>query len=402
MLRSIHILSFVVSAMVIAPVVAPPAFAQDAPAGSTAPLPGTTPFSAENDKAAGDLFAKLRGILERAARARANTTTEEDGSLTESVRRTLGIDAASRADRLLAEAFDVISDAPVNDMKADIQRHRDNIAALEDERIALAEREVIDGNTGLGSAELAQEIDKVERRIVEQQARIEDVRSAFREAMKSSGIKLSDTDADLLLESVTGNDLVAFAMAHDAAKRVSEQLRRLVDDSGENLAAARRYYAMHTALIAALIEAYDGFIDAVDGDYLPKLETLIAELQATQTETDLLLRGNPTDSQRNILKGNAAAQDTAMQAAGAYRDHLERQRSTIARARAKARGDLAVADNTLRTVDASYQLKVLLDSTALNFDALREMTAPELNRVFENEELKREFQAITDKLGPGS
>ena len=375
------------------------ASAKDAePNGAPTVLEQPTP---EADKAARELFAKMRGILQRAANARSQIDEQDTGSITDTFRQTLGIDAATRADRLLAEAFDVISDAPVTEMREEIQRHRDNIDALEDERIALAEKEIIEGELADGG-KLAAEIAKVEGRIDQQKQQIDEVRGRFQEAMNKAGVELSETDADLLLESVTGGDLVAFALAHEAAKRVSEQLRRLVDDSGENLAAARRYYAMHTALIAALIEAYDGFLAAVDEEYLPKLETLIAELRATNEETEQLLRGNPTESQRNILKGNRAAQRTAMEAASAYRDHLERQRSTIAKARAKARGDLAVADNTLRTVDASYQLKILLDNSALNFDALRGMSAPELNRVFENEELKREFQAITEKLGPSS
>ena len=352
------------------------------------------------DRAAQELFAKMRSILDRAASARAQEG-ETDGSIVETFRERLGLDAASRADRLLGEAFGVISEAPVNEMRDNIARHRDNIAELQDERMRLAEREIIEGGTARG-ADIRAEMAQVEEQIARQEQAISGIREDFQASMAETGVELSDSEAEVLLDSVTGNDLVAFAAAHDAARKLSEQLRRLVDDSGENLNAARRYYAMHTALIAALVDAYDGFIASVDGNYLPKLEGLMQELVETREETRALLRKNPSDAQRRILEGNLEAQDTALEAASAYQDHLERQRATIAKARSQARGDLEVADNTLRTVEASYQLKILIDSTSLDFDALNSIDPSILNRIFENEELRREFQAITDRLGPGS
>ncbi|MEM7500255.1 MAG: hypothetical protein AAF371_20020, partial [Pseudomonadota bacterium] len=62
------------------------------------------------------------------------------------------------------------------------------------------------------------------------------------------------------------------------------------------------------------------------------------------------------------------------------------------------RQDLAVADNTLRTVDASFRLLEIMREAELQFEALEALESPGLDTLFENEELRREFESLSDRL----
>ncbi|MEO0718341.1 MAG: hypothetical protein AAFZ06_05645, partial [Pseudomonadota bacterium] len=85
-----------------------------------------------------------------------------------------------------------------------------------------------------------------------------------------------------------------------------------------------------------------------------------------------------------------------------YREYLMGQRQQVAEARERTVKELRVADNTLRTVNASFQLRQVMENAASSFEALQSLESPGFDRVFRNEELRREFQELTEKLAPGS
>jgi hypothetical protein len=63
---------------------------------------------------------------------------------------------------------------------------------------------------------------------------------------------------------------------------------------------------------------------------------------------------------------------------------------------------LRVADNTYETVEASFQLRTLMDEARTSFEALQRLEAPGFEQIFRNESLKREFENLTQKLEPAS
>lgn len=159
---------------------------------------------------------------------------------------------------------------------------------------------------------------------------------------------------------------------------------------------------MHAATIALLAEAQTQFVETVDEGYLPKLDQIEQDLRAARAETMRLLQGDPSPEQKRALEANLESQRLALEAASVYRRHLSAQRDEIRAEREKTLQELRVADNTLRTVDASFQLRRLMESADLSFEALRSMKSPGLERIFENQELRREFEALTRRLAPGS
>ena len=355
------------------------------------------------------LFGAIRDVLEDAAEARSDMDGE--GAVSGFLRRRLGADAQTRAQDLLGSAFEVVTEADAVQIQQDIAAKRAAIrdlraaiARLREDRIAAPVDAGLRGTLGLVKDREAidAEIAEAESRVGANEAAISDAKAEFRTALSAVGVTLSAEQTDLLLDSVTGDDVVKLAAAYQAARAVDAQLLALMDQSGEEIGAAKRYYGMHAALIALLVHAQTAFVDKVDGDYLPKLAAIERDIDAARRETERLLGDNPTAQQKKALEANLQSQRVAKDAAEFYRQHLNSQRVEIAEARAVAVKELRVADNTLRTVEASFQLRALMESATMGFDALKSLEIPGVERFFQNEQLRREFQELSDRLQPVS
>jgi len=284
--------------------------------------------------------------------------------------------------------------------KAAAQRLRERIARLREDRIAAPEDAGISGTFGLAQDRetIDAEIEEAQSRLLANELAVRAERDRFRQAMAEAGAPVSDEEAMLLLDSVTGDDIVRLATAFSTARGVSGQLLGLLDESGEDLQLAKRYYAMHTALIALLVHAQGSFVLTVDEEYLPKLDAIERDVLAAREETNRLLRIEADGRRRGALQSNLSAQAIALEAANFYRSHLFDQRREVLEARERTLRELRVADNTLRTVDASFQLRGLMENATISFDALRSIESPGIERFFRNEQLQREFRELSAKL----
>ncbi|MEO1774077.1 MAG: hypothetical protein AAFS07_03920 [Pseudomonadota bacterium] len=353
-------------------------------------------------------FGEIRDMLDEAAEERRRARDGEATIIDQVTRST----PEERAERLLSQAFDVISDTEVTALqrataaaRTRIDEAREEIAKLREEALfAPEERSFWEQMQGRDDrAGIAARIAALEAEIADDEALIASNRAAFVAAMAAIGATVDDAQADLLLNGVTGGDILAIAAAHDVVGDIAAELRRVVAESGEEVTAARRYYTLHTTLIALLAHAQELFIDKVDAVYLPRLDAIEEEVKKAEADTKRLLRDNPTPAQRRVLEANAESQALTRRAAALYRMLLERQRDEVARRLFETRRDLAVADNTLRTVDASFQLLEVMRAATLEFEALEAMEAPGFDMLFENEELRREFESLSDRLrGPSS
>ena len=175
-----------------------------------------------------------------------------------------------------------------------------------------------------------------------------------------------------------------------------------MSQSSGDLKAARRYFAMHAALYAMLVEAQGLLIDQIDTVYLVRLEKIMTGIARTNAETRQLLRAQTREDQRNVLEANLKAQDESQKVSAFYKEYLANQRGLLADARNKTVFDLRVADNTFETVEESFQLKALMDDAKPSFDALHRLETPGFEQIFRNENLRREFENLTRKLAPSS
>lgn len=306
---------------------------------------------------------------------------------------------------LLDSALAIVTDVPVVDVQKKVETLRKNIRDIEDQNAKLKEKQLIapkdatlpgilnDTVTSLETA-VAENI----KRIDANRAEIAAAKAEISTALKAQGVELQSEQVDLLLDSVLSGDLVRLVAVFNAAKVIDGQLAKLISTTGDNMNSARRYFAMHAALFAMLVQAQDATIAKIDTQYMPKLDAIIADIQSAKGKTADLLKADNRPDQKRALDANRDSQKLAEDAAKAYKRYLAGQREQIAKARIKATHDLRIADNTYETVEASVQLRNLMKESSSSFEAIQKLEAPSFEQIFKNDELRREFENLTRKL----
>lgn len=324
--------------------------------------------------------------------------------------------AESKEDRerkvrgLLDAVLAIVTDAPVVEMQRRIEGLRKHIRELDDRIVALREKQLTAPKDGMLASMMSETVGNLGREIEDARARIAANRdeiartkAAVGEALKRNGIDLAPDQVDLLLDGVLSGDLLRLVAVFNAARLIDGQLGRRLTASGENIGAARKYFAMHAALFALLVHAQDALIGKIDTQYLPKLTAIEADIRGARARTADLLRAENRDDQRRALEGNVASQRLAEEAAKGYRRYLLQQREQVAKARRRTAHDLRIADNTFETVEVSFQLRNLMRDASASFEAIQKLEAPTFDQIFKNEELRRAFESLTRKLdGPTS
>jgi hypothetical protein len=314
-------------------------------------------------------------------------------------------DREARVKALLDSALGIVTDVPVVETQRKIEKNRRAIRDLEDQIANMKEKQLMAPKDALLPGVLTDTVGSLDTGIQDLQTRIGKNRdsiaaakSEVSSALKASGVELTQEQLDLLLDGVLSGDLVRLVATFDAAKLVDAQLSRLVEAAVDNTATARKYFAMHAALFAMLVHAQDMAIGKIDTQYLPRLDAVMKDLTNAKSRTLELLRADNRPDQQRILEANRESQQVAEEAAKAYRRYLLQQREQIVRARQKAVHDLKIADNTFETVQASFELNNLMRDGTASFEALQKLEAPTFEQIFRNDDLRREFEALTRKL----
>jgi hypothetical protein len=314
-------------------------------------------------------------------------------------------DREAKVRNLLDAALGIVTDVPVVDVQKKVEALRQNIHQLEDQLVQLKEKQLTAPKDGVLPGVITDTVDSLEGNIQDTYKRIEKNREEIKAAkqeiaasLAKAGVTLAPDQIDLLLDSVLSGDLVRLVAVFNAAKLIDGQLANLMTAAGDNMAAARKYFAMHAALFAMLVHAQDMAIAKIDTGYMPKLDAIMKDISAARARTDALSRADNRPDQQRALEANRESQQLAEAAAKAYRRYLAQQREQIAKVRARATHDLRIADNTYETVEASFQLRDLMRDSAASFEAIQKLEAPSFDQIFKNEELRREFDNLTRRL----
>ena len=306
---------------------------------------------------------------------------------------------------LMDSVLGVVTDVPVVDVQKKIDSLRKNIRDLDDRIVTLREKQLTAPKDGMLPGivsdtvdSLGKEVEEAKRKIELNRTEIKSQKAAIGDALQKSGVQMAPEQIDLLLDGVLSGDLVRLVAVFNSAKTIDGQLSKLMAQSGENVGAARKYFAMHAALFAMLVHAQDMALAKLDSQYLPKLDAITKDVAAARAKTAELLRAENRPDQKRVLEANRESQRLADDAAKGYRRYLLQQREQIARARARATHDLRIADNTYETVEASFQLRNLMKDSSQSFEAIQKLEAPTFEQIFKNEELRREFENLTRKL----
>ena len=242
-------------------------------AGGTGQAKAAEPEAAvPQDPRAGDeayeqakaLMRAIDGILQDTAeqRADARKLPGRDEFIVTPIWTETKEDREDRIRALLDSALGIVTDAPVVEVQKTVEGLRRNIVELEDRIVALKEKQLSAPKDGMLPGMLTDTVDSLgaeikdaRKRIDANKEKIAAAKTEIREALVKSGINLGDGQIDLLLDSVLSGDLVRLVAAFNAAKAIDSQLADRLSASGENMKAARKYFAMHAALFAMLVHA---------------------------------------------------------------------------------------------------------------------------------------------------
>lgn len=353
------------------------------------------------------LMAAVDAILRETAqnRAEAGKLPKSEDFIVPPIWTETREDREAKIRRLLDSALGIVTDVPVVEVQKKVEGLRGNIRDLEESIIRLKEKQLTAPKDGVLPGVITDTVASLDAAIKDSEAKIAANRDAIGkakgeigDALARSGVQLGADQVDLLLDSVLSGDLVRLVAVFNAAKVIDTQLGKLMAASGDNMNAARKYFAMHAALFAMLVHAQDATIARIDTGYMPKLDAILKDISAARAKTKELLRAENRADQKKALEANLESQRLAEEAAKGYRRYLNQQREQIARARSRAVHDLRIADNTFETVEASFQLRNLMRDSAASFEAIQKLEAPTFEQIFKNEELRREFENLTRKL----
>ena len=382
-----------------------------APGGPAAPAETTVakdPRDGElNYEQAKKLMAAIDAILKDTADTRAGSAKlpSRDDYIIPPIWTETREDRNVKVRGMLDAALAIVTDVPVVDVQKKVEVLRKNIRDLEDQSAKLKEKRLVAPKDATLPGILNDTVASLDTAIAENAKRIEANRAEIAAAkveilaaLKAQGVDLQTEQVDLLLDSVLSGDLVRLVAVFNAAKMIDGQLAKLIATTGDNMNSARKYFAMHAALFAMLVQAQDATIAKIDTQYMPKLDAIIADIQTAKGKTADLLKTDNRPDQKRALDANRDSQKIADDAAKAYKRYLSGQREQIAKARIKATHDLKIADNTYETVEASVQLRNLMKESSASFEAIQRLEAPSFEQIFKNDELRREFENLTRKL----
>ena len=245
-------------------------------------------------------------------------------------------DREKRIRKVLDSALGIVTDVPIVDMQKKVEGYRTNIRDIEAHISALKEKQVTAPKDGVLPGMLTDTVDSLQSNIADQEKRIEknkdDIAKTKVEiaaALSKSGVELAPDQVDLLLDSVLSGDLVRLVATFNAAKVIDTQLGKLLTAAGDNMNSARKYFAMHAALFAMLVQAQSAAIEKIDTNYMPKLDAIMKDIAATQAKTQKLMGAENRPDQLRALQANRDAQAVASDAARGYRPATLRRRSRI-------------------------------------------------------------------------
>lgn len=321
-------------------------------------------------------------------------------------------DAEDDLNELIADAMALFESEAINTLRDQYRQLEEKIKEQEDKLVeyrserVLATREdrslrtqLVPGETlksfvAVTKADYDLLIEATEKNISAYETDRANTLNQMRQALGSIGVDLSEEQLEAMMSSVIGDDIIEMSVVFNTIKDITLQLAELTQQSGENLAHAKKYYGMVVILHRMMGQMQAGFINAVDEIYLPKLKGYRDSALANIQESRKLIDGN---NNRQTLENNIESNKLTLKVIDLYAELLKNQRDKVAKAHRVTQREISIADNTYKTVSLSSSVVTMLREGTNTFDQLISLQMPDI-REFQNEEIREEFRKLTDRL----
>lgn len=310
---------------------------------------------------------------------------------------------AAKINKLLDSAMKILVNSKAGDLRREagelretFSKQRIELDALRNKRINAPESSYAFWTMTKDKAD--KKISELEKEIQNNEERLRIINSNLTGALKNIGLELDESQTEILLNSVTGDDLLQNAVIFSNVRSVVEKLENLSQSETNSLEITKRYTGMYLVLNDLLILTQEELIKKLDGEYKPKLNLILNEAQNLRKDALSKSKNKAyTPEQRKSFEANVKSNEMTIKAAGLYDELLNSQRKGTLESLRVLRLNRDLAENTYRTVRSSGELKGLIHSGLSLFDTIDGLSMPEL-KIFENEVLKLEFEEINRRL----
>lgn len=243
---------------------------------------------------------------------------------------------------------------------------------------------------------IERKLEKAKFMLTSHQSKRSELLAEFVENFSVYNVKMSTDQAEVLLSRIDSGDVTRMTSIFAIVAQLTTQFSDAKQASGENTATAQRYYAMYIGLLELQELIQSEYIERMDKAYLPGISLIKRTAEQLIAETQVLMKAMPIDHIRSY-ESNLQSQEFTLEVGTIYEGALLEDRTQAIQAREIVRNLLRLAENTLKTVKVASDLVSLMKDSQGLYDEVMELQTPSLI-PFENLELKREFQAVTEKL----
>ena len=310
---------------------------------------------------------------------------------------------ARKIDELLDRALEILVQGQAGDLRRQALELRTEIPKLRLEADGLRNRRISAPESSRlpwvrTRAKIDERLSELDGEIADRERALSAVDAQLAEALRALGLQLDDRQIDVLLSSVTGDDLLQNAVVFANVRVVVEKLAELSREDRDNLEVNRRYSGLYLVLNDLLIHTQEELVRRIDGKYKPRLVEIGREAEALRKEAlAKASQAGYSDSQKKSFALNAESNAMTLRVAELYTRLLDSQRKGILDNLADLRRSRDLAENTYRTVRSSGDLRNLIRSGLELFDSIHALAMPEI-LPFENEAIRREFEEINKRL----
>ena len=310
---------------------------------------------------------------------------------------------AKKINALLDTALSILVNGEAGDVRKAASAIRDSLTKkktelddLRNKRITAPEKSSLPWK--LTKAKADERIARLQEEIADGEETLATINTKLTEALRKIGLELDESQTEILLNSVTGDDLLSNAVVFTNVKAVVAKLEELAQNDTNTLEITRRYTGMYLVLNDLLIHTQEELVRKIDDAYKPQLKAIMSEAEALRK--DALTRSNQAEYSPEQKKGFATnAQSNAMtiQVAKLYTELLDGQRAGTMESIRSLKLNRDLAENTYKTVRSSGELKGLIHTGLELFDKVNTLKMPGL-KVFESGVMKMEFEEINRRL----
>ncbi len=237
-------------------------------------------------------------------------------------------------------------------------------------------------------------IERCEDEIESYENELAKIREELSALLSHQGGHISPEHLEIWLSSTIKDELLGMAILFDGAKTITEHLKVLTEESGEDLKSAKKYYGMVVILHELIISMQENLIDKIEGEVLPKLKEQKNEALAIIEKSKKLLKEH---HHNNTLKNNIESNKVTIQSIDYYYEFIRQSKESVKRALSVSKKERNIARNTYETVKTSYNVASLIHEQAITFETLGNIMMPEVPD-FQNKNMRENLREISKEM----